>query len=162
MTEILIFSLSLIVWLAKGHYDPSVIVLLFIFFAWIYSVFKNTDHKFNFPHFNWVLPLLMSLMLAYRTNLLYVDDEYRVLYSFYRFVPFLLVMYYFKLIRSNHTPNLEKKLNGILILFSVYFLTVLWLSPRPIIDVFTSNTEGVRYLLSGLNPYSQKYAQVRQ
>jgi hypothetical protein len=37
-------------------------------------------------------------------------------------------------------------------------IAVPWISPTPHIDVFTSGTQGARYLLQGLNPYSQTYA----
>ena len=46
------------------------------------------------------------------------------------------------------------------LLVSVAFLFVIYLSPNPRIDVFSSNTEAVKFFLQGLNPYSQQYGDI--
>jgi uncharacterized membrane protein len=42
----------------------------------------------------------------------------------------------------------------------LFYLTVLYLSPNPFIDVFHSNSSAVDYFLHGRNPYSQNYADI--
>jgi hypothetical protein len=84
-------------------------------------------------------------MIAVNPDLMYVDPSLRWAYFLFRFVPIGI------------TAIARRVLPFMVLLF---YLTVLYLSPNPFIDVFHSNSSGVDYFLSGRNPYSQSYPDI--
>ena len=155
MTYLAILLFSTVVWLAKGHYDPSVPLLVLVFLAWSYlTVFKPSSSvvKKGESYFYCYFPWLSAVMMAIKPNLIYVLDGLRPAYQFYRFIPLTLT-----------AISLRKtKIIGwsVAFAFLIFFFTALYLSPNPHIDVFVSNTSAVDFFLQGLNPYSQTYVDI--
>ena len=147
MTETIIILFSIIVWLAKGHYDPSIIVLVACFLFWVYTtIFKNVKFKFGTLVFQY-FPIMAGIMMLVNSNLNSVSDVIRPYYFYFRFVPLSLSLISYQV----------KNKNIILILFLMLFISVLLLSPNPFIDVYRCNAEAAQVLLKGLNPYSHVY-----
>ena len=158
MTYIVILLFSTVVWLAKGHYDPSIPLLVIAFLVWVYSklflkpIFKIAHAQKIESYFYQGLPWLSAVMMAIKPNLIYVLESFRPIYLYFRFIPLGVVA-----LSTRKSKTLEWCVAfGIL----VFFLAALYLSPIPFIDVFRSNNAAVDFFLQGLNPYSQTYADI--
>ncbi len=150
MTETIIFLFSVVVWIAKGHYDPSIVFLALCFFFWIYTIIFNfnriTPLEIGFRYF----PVLAGIMMCINSDLNSVSEIMRPYYWCFRFVPLALALVAFRV----------KRKNVILVCYLLLFLSVVFLSPTPFIDVFKSNTVAARFLMAGLNPYSERYTDI--
>lgn len=145
MIYFMIALFSIVVWLAKGHYDPSVPVLVVAFLSWSFLTVFRPRKTEDLPLFYRFYPWFSALLMAIKPNLIYVSEALRPVYSVYRFLPLGFTA-------------LPKKV--VPILFLLFFMAVIYLSPNPFIDVFRNNTMGVEFFLNGLNPYSQAYPDI--
>jgi hypothetical protein len=159
MTLALILISSVIVWLNRGLYDPSVPILVAFFLAWSYAVFNNRKWLSESKRYLFLLPWIWAALFVFRTDLLYVADAKKEALTLLRFFPLLSVAIY----------TLDQKVYGAhprairsLPLFFIILLLVPFLSPEPKIDVFLSNRLGAHFLLQGANPYNQIYPDVYQ
>lgn len=160
MTYFVIALFSTVVWIAKGHYDPSAFLLVLSFFLWVYLTVKpqhpwnqhlKTAFEARFYHF-W--PWAGAVMMAIKPNLIYVLDSFKPLYVVYRFLPSAI----FFSSKSNRAKSMSEWVFAIAIL--AFFLAALVLSPNPHIDVFRSNDLAVDFFLHWHNPYSQTYPDI--
>jgi uncharacterized membrane protein len=151
MTCFMILLFSAEVWISLGYYNRSAPWLVISFIAWVYvriflpamsSSNVATKREFCFYRF---FPWLSALMIAVKPSLMYADDSLRSAYFIFRFVPIGLNV-------------ISRKALPFMVL--LFFLTVLYLSPNPFIDVYRSNSLAVHFFRQGLNPYSQTYPDI--
>lgn len=169
MTPLLITLFSIVVWLNRGQYDPAAIVLVIAFLVWVASRLSPTlgqtlEHKLRpLEPIARRLPLVAGVMMAIKPNIIYLQAGLGPALHVFRFVPLALGLIHYWLNHYRRDPNPLKPNNYLMpLLYSVAFLFVTYLSPSPKIDVFSSNTEAVKFFLQGLNPYSQTYGDIYQ
>jgi hypothetical protein len=150
-TCFLIVFFSVAVWRSKGFYDNWAFWLVLAFFAWAYlRILRPAKSVPATPgllevSFYWVYPWISALLIADNPDFMYAGASLGVAVLLYRVAPIAL----------NLVPS---KILPFLVL--LFFIAVLFLSPDPGIDVFRSNSLGVKFFLHGFNPYSQKYPDI--
>ena len=77
MTLILILFTSVVVWLNRGQYDPSVPVLVAFFLSWAYASFTNREWFKEANRYLFLLPWIFAILFIFRDDLLYVTDAKR-------------------------------------------------------------------------------------
>jgi hypothetical protein len=157
MIYLLILFCTTVVWLSRGHYNPSVPFLVLVFLYWVYATvfgskindrFKSRVESGFYSAFLWIA----STMIAIKANLLYVSEGLRSFYLAYRFIPLGVTALSLKK---------EKYIEWIVAIAMLsFFLIALYLSPDPYIDVFRSNDLAVYFFRNGVNPYSQTYPDI--
>ncbi|MBC7396720.1 MAG: hypothetical protein H7333_04680 [Bdellovibrionales bacterium] len=152
VTLFLIFCTTLVVWLNRGRYDPSVPFLTLFFLKWVHaSVWNKTFLPKVSVIFSRFLPWIFALLFLIRNELLYVEPAYLSVSRAMSFFP-LIGMAIF-------TWGRKFGLAGALFWILPFFLTFL-LSPSPHMDVFQSNRLAVDFFLHGQNPYSAVYPDI--
>jgi hypothetical protein len=157
MTLALILISSIIVWLNRGQYDPSVPVLVAFFLAWAYSTFTNRSWLSQANRYLFLLPWIFALLFIFRNDLLYVDSTKKEALALLRFFPLLSVAIYTldqKVYRAH--PRAVRSLP----MFFIILILIPFISPDPHIDVFQSNKLAVDFFLKGINPYSAIYPDI--
>jgi hypothetical protein len=150
-TRLLIVFFSIAVWRSKGFYFNWAVWLVLVFFAWsCMRIFRPAKSAPPAPGvteclFYWVYPSISALLIAVNPNFMYAGASLGLAILLFRMAPILLNV-------------ISSKIMPFCVL--VFFISVLFLSPDPGIDVFRSNSLGVKFLLHGLDPYSQKYPDI--
>jgi hypothetical protein len=144
MTLALILITSIIVWLNRGLYDPSVPVLVAFFLAWSYASFTNRKWLNESKRYLFLLPWIWAILFIFRNDLLYVDDLKKEAVSLLRFFPLLSVAIY---TLDQYVYKASPRAIRSLPMFFIILILVPFLSSEPHIDVFQSNRLGVQYLL---------------
>jgi uncharacterized membrane protein len=152
MTVLTLFVFSVVVWLNRGHYDPTAPLLTLIFLIWNASVFFNwTEPGLFQKSLRWI-PWIWGGLFFLKNDLLYVSKELKLEIFWIRSLPLVGVLFCSVFKRSG------KWLGPALI--SLSFALTLYYSPSPHIDVFHSNRLAVQFFLKGLNPYSEIYPDI--
>ena len=165
MTGLCLFVFSIVVWLSRGQYDPTAPLLAALFVAWVAvttlnrpvlagrSIARSLVKPFEF------LPWLFALLFAIKPDLIYIDPTRSGMLAWLRLLPLVAVtiaMLPWKGIRQRGFTSRA----FVMIVFLIFYASVLVLSPHPQIDVFTSNDAAVGFFRHGLNPYSQTYIDI--
>ncbi len=151
MTVLNLLLFSTVVWITRGMYDPSIVILLPCFLIWVWRVTLNRP-GFVFEERLWNgLPWFWAILVAVRINVQFFSPEWAFLGNALGAIPFVLLILDFR--------TQQRKWIFPVLMTELFFLT-LYLSPHPTIDVFQSNTLAVDYFLGGLNPYRGSYPDI--
>jgi len=156
MTLLIVLLTSVIVWLNRGLYDPSVPVLVGFFIYWSAQTVLDQDHFKEVKSYGFLIPWIFAILFFFRNDLLYVEAAKKPLLYGLRFCPFLILVADAVLKRMH---PLRFRWVGLGLLCGMLLL-VPFLSPEPFIDVFLSDRLAAHYLLLGSNPYSQIYPDI--
>ena len=159
MTLLIVLLNSIVVWLNRGLYDPSVPVLTALFLTWAYLVFTNRDPFKPALQFLFLLPWVWAILFIFKNDLLYVSDAKKEALSLLRFFPLMSLIIYTvdQKVYGSHPRSIRS-----LPFFFILLVLVPFLSPEPHIDVFQSNRMAVDFFLHGINPYSATYPDIYQ
>jgi hypothetical protein len=157
MNLLIVLCTSIVVWLNRGLYDPSVPILVALFLAWSYGTVANKNWLKKLDRGFLYLPVVWAILFIFKNDFLYVPDLKKAAVDLVRFFPLLGVTIYALSIYAGMPPR--KANRGIVIVIALLIL-VPFLSPEPHIDVFLSNRLGAHFLLKGANPYSAIYPDI--
>lgn len=156
-------------WRTKGHYHArrmSYLLIVTLFFIGA-QFYKHKIKSKKLPP-NLLFKKIISLVIAYWCYKNFLDPKIIYLHHLwvkeiirYSSLAIALFFIYFSYSSTQGKNNLLSKAIIPLFLFLFIFrLLCLYGSPEPIIDVFTSNSDAIKYLLEGINPYTQEYRDI--
>jgi hypothetical protein len=162
MSFFLVLFFASIVHLGRGDYNPLVplLTLLFLFWGWASLLDLRFERLERIAEraLPWV-PLYFAFLIAAFPNLASVVPSARTLERGIRII-YLISIFALTVFREKMGENRRFVLQGFISLG--LYLSVMFLSPDPFIDVFRSNRQAVQAFLSGLNPYTQSYPDIYQ
>lgn len=169
MTALVYFlSLGLILVFTHGHFvEPYVLAVLGLHTAFTVreALREEPPPALGLEELLAAGIIVFGLFLSYSDQLIYpVGQQYELrLHSLVRFVAplgalLLLALRFQK--RPAGRAGAYLALAGIVGLLVWVRWLVLWASPQPHIDVWTSSVDAVKYFLDGRNPYTQQYRDI--
>ncbi|MBL8924566.1 MAG: DUF2029 domain-containing protein [Myxococcaceae bacterium] len=161
-------GVSIVLTFSHGHYGPSFVLgLTGVLVATTVVELRRPSSVLNgaSPLMAWVAAILVgTFLLGSNSQLIYAQQvpETRSLVNSIIaslvLASFLPIAFVFE--RPWRTRVLVTLAAAIVVLLLITRRHVLWSSPQPFIDVWTSSVQAVKYFLEGKNPYLQNYVDI--